>query len=72
MREPPFAGRIPVFLGDDRTDEHGFVMVNRLGGHSLKIGPGPTAARWRLRDVAAARAWLHRAHAESDGRRELS
>jgi trehalose 6-phosphate phosphatase len=58
MRERPFRWRTPVFLGDDVTDEYGFLMVNRLGGHSIKVGPGPTAARWRLRDVAAVRVWL--------------
>ena len=58
MRDAPFAGRTPVFLGDDVTDEFGFRVINRLGGHSVKIGPGETAARWRLADPAAAKAWL--------------
>jgi trehalose 6-phosphate phosphatase len=58
MREAPFRSRTPVFLGDDLTDEDGFHVVNRLGGHSIKIGSGVTSARWRLRDASAVRNWL--------------
>lgn len=59
MREPPFAGRAPVFAGDDLTDEHGFEVVNRLGGTSVLVGTRePSQARCGLADPAAVRAWL--------------
>lgn len=58
LEEAPFAGRVPVFVGDDDTDEYGFHVVNRLDGHSIKVGAGATAARWRLADVEAVRLWL--------------
>ncbi|HEX6998787.1 MAG TPA: trehalose-phosphatase [Gammaproteobacteria bacterium] len=60
MREPPFRGRTPVFLGDDVTDESGFAAVNALGGVSVKVGRGETAAGWRLADVEAVLDWLER------------
>lgn len=60
MSEPPFEGRIPVFVGDDATDEAGFVEVNRRGGHSIRIGDrtASTGAMWRMPSVAALQDWL--------------
>lgn len=58
IAEVPFAGRQPVFIGDDLTDEPGFDVVNRAGGYSVKVGPGITRARWHLFDAAAVRRWL--------------
>lgn len=58
MSEPPFAGRIPVFAGDDVTDESGFVAVNELGGVSVKVGTGATAASWSLPGVSDVLDWL--------------
>jgi len=59
MREPPFAGRIPVFIGDDITDEDGFAAVNALGGHSVRVGsPDATLAMHRFATPSAVVAWL--------------
>ena len=58
LREPPFSGRRPVFVGDDRGDEHGFRVVERAGGIAIKVGPGRTSARCRLPDVDAVRKWI--------------
>jgi trehalose 6-phosphate phosphatase len=58
--EPPFRGRVPVFVGDDTTDEDGFAAVEALNGVSVKVGPGPSIAQYRLPDVAAVWAWIGR------------
>ena len=58
MAEAPFRGRVPVFVGNDLTDEHGFATVKTLGGWSVKVGPGRTSATFRLPDITAVRRWL--------------
>nr|WP_183197846.1 trehalose-phosphatase [Brevundimonas mediterranea] len=59
MQDAPFKDAIPVMLGDDLTDEHGFEAAAALGGYGVLVGPQrETAARYRLDDVDAVLTWL--------------
>jgi trehalose 6-phosphate phosphatase len=60
MAEEPFRGRLPVFVGDDTTDEDGFAEVNRRGGVSVRVGPESpaTQAGFALPAVASVLDWL--------------
>ena len=61
MAEPPFAGAVPIMLGDDLTDEHGFEAAVALGGFGVLVGPPrDTAARYGLSGVEAVLDWLER------------
>ncbi len=51
MAAAPFAGRMPVFIGDDVTDEDGMREARRLGGLGLRVHDHFT-------DAAGVRRWL--------------
>jgi len=38
MAQPPFAGRMPVFIGDDITDEAAFSAMPEFGGKAFAVG----------------------------------
>jgi trehalose 6-phosphate phosphatase len=57
MGEPPFRGRMPIFVGDDVTDRDGFMAVLRRGGLAVAVGDRVTT-RWRLANPRAVQRWL--------------
>ncbi len=68
MHEVPFAGRRPVFIGDDTTDEDGFNVVNAMGGTSIRVGAlDGSAALYAFDNVAEVREWLAATAAATDG-----
>lgn len=59
MREAPFAGSRPFFIGDDLTDERGFAVCRDLDGAGILVGDREkTCARYQLPDVASVHRWL--------------
>lgn len=59
MAQPPFSGRLPIAVGDDRTDEDAFTAAERLGGWGVRVGEAAhSAARYTLADPSAVAAWL--------------
>jgi len=59
MRQPAFAGRWPLAIGDDRTDEDAFAAALALGGAAIRIGATrETLAPWQLPNVPTLAQWL--------------
>ncbi|MBB5222378.1 trehalose 6-phosphate phosphatase [Amaricoccus macauensis] len=60
MQAPPFAGRRPLMLGDDTTDEDAIAAAQDLGGIGVKVGTGESVAGLRTPSPATVRDWLRR------------
>jgi trehalose 6-phosphate phosphatase len=59
MQRPPFADRLPIYIGDDLTDEDGFAVVNEIGGISIRVGEGQgSLAQHSLPGVRHVLRWL--------------
>lgn len=61
LERAPFAGRAPVMVGDDTTDEDAMRAAQGAGGFAVKVGTGTSLARYGLSGPEAVWAWLERA-----------
>jgi trehalose 6-phosphate phosphatase len=59
MLEPPFQKALPIFVGDDITDEDGFAAAQALAGIGVLVGSQrETKAIARLDGVGDVLAWI--------------
>ncbi|HLF58332.1 MAG TPA: trehalose-phosphatase [Alphaproteobacteria bacterium] len=58
MQHPPFAGRVPIFVGDDIADRDGMTAVEKLGGYAVHVGGEAGAGEAEGTEVAGRRFWL--------------
>jgi len=61
MRDKAFSYRLPIYIGDDLTDEHALSAAQRLAGVGIHVGSlMPSAARFGLATPSAVLHWLRR------------
>jgi len=60
MQHAPFAGRTPVFLGDDTTDEDVFRVLPDFDGIGFSVGRRIDGASHMFKSPRAVRDWLGR------------
>lgn len=58
MRQPAFAGRRPLFIGDDITDIAGFLAMKAYSGRAWSVGRELPPARRMFGDASEVRAWV--------------
>ena len=60
MMNAPFAGRRPIFVGDDTTDETVFAIMPELDGLAFSVGREVAGVAGHFPTPASVRAWLDR------------
>ncbi|HEY1543746.1 MAG TPA: trehalose-phosphatase [Xanthobacteraceae bacterium] len=60
MEQAPFAGRRPIFIGDDTTDESVFAIMPELDGTAFSVGRDVAGVDGQFATPARVRAWLDR------------
>jgi trehalose 6-phosphate phosphatase len=60
MTHPPFAGRTPLFIGDDVTDESVFGLLPQLAGIGYSVGRHIPGVQGTFRSPEHVRTWLAR------------
>jgi trehalose 6-phosphate phosphatase len=58
MHFRPFAGRQPIFAGDDRTDEDVFDILPQFGGSGISVGRSIAGADFMVDQPRDLRHWL--------------
>jgi trehalose 6-phosphate phosphatase len=70
MQHKPFAGRRPVFIGDDTTDESAFAVMPEFEGVGFSVGRHVPGTAYCFATPSEVRRWLERLSA-GDGSRPL-
>ena len=60
MTYPPFAGRAPIIVGDDLTDQDAFAVAGDYNGHGISVGRRLPGVDQQFKSPAEVRAWLER------------
>jgi len=58
MSVPPFRGRLPIFIGDDQTDEVVFPVIREFGGLGFSVGRQVAGVAGHFDTPSDVRHWL--------------
>jgi trehalose 6-phosphate phosphatase len=67
MAQPPFAGRRPIFIGDDTTDQAAFAVMPQFRGIAISVRRRVTGVDFHFDTPSEVRAWLERIVPANEG-----